>query len=166
MTRGRSARRHSRWLETHFDEALTNLNTSETSLMVDLGDEDIAGLTIIRTLIDLTVGRNVVGSTFGAQEVFIGMGVVQLDAFIAGSVPDVQTEGDRPVLPWMLRASQTIHQGAENTIPLRFEYDLRGARKLATGGALAFLALRSELVVGTSFVARINGWVRMLVKLP
>ena len=87
-TRRRAARRRSVWLDTLVDTNVADSGADIVDLMGSWDRDDARGLTLARTILELSLIASTAGAADGKQVVDLAIGVVSREAFAAGVVPD------------------------------------------------------------------------------
>jgi len=126
---------------------------------------DIAGKTIIRMLVDLSIHPTVPSSIFGGQVVTIGAGIITTDAFLANSLPDLNAPDEEPIRGWIFKNTRFAFDSENSFQYDRLSLDLRSQRKLDLDTEVYINILNTDMT-GTAFAVEVTGLVRMLVKLP
>ena len=120
--------------------------------------------TVSRILVDLTaILATATDETEFSANIFVGIGVVSLEAFTAGVLPDAIFPTDYPTQGWVYVNNkpmvQSLHPTGVFMLPAHFEADLRGQRKVDRG--VLFLTVNNILLTSSATV-RIVGRVRAL----
>ena len=161
------AKRGTQWFDTNVQ--LQVVNGSGSSLVAllpaDVLARDVPGLTIVRTLVGLSIHPAVPISVFGSQQVRMGCGIITVDAFLAGAVPDVGSPSEEPVRGWIFKNERYPWQSEDNTFFDRLDLDIHAQMKLDLDTEVFFYATNTGMT-GTSFTIEVTGLIRMLVKLP
>jgi len=122
-------------------------------------------MTLTRTVIGIDVARLTHDSGEGSDQVFLGLGVIGLDAFnISGAaIPDPFIMSDYPIRGWIWRAAYRVYGFAADQPAVfnrRIDLDIRAQRKLENG--VMFLAVKNTAFEGTSSVITVSGIIRTL----
>jgi len=125
----------------------------------------LAQMTLLRTIIGLDVAYTVHDSGEGSQQVALGIGIAETDAFAAGvgSLPDPGVESDFPRLPWVWRARYRIFGFAADQPTIftrRLDLDIRAQRKLGNG--ISYLILSNTPQEGVAATVSVTGYIRQL----
>ncbi len=165
FTRGaaRGPRRKTTWEDTIFADSIASGAQADASLLDNILTVD-QGLTLVRTIIDLTIVPSASPTGFGAQAVDFAIGLTSQEAFAAGVLPDPNAEAEQPVTPWVYRTRVGIVQDLDVPRPVRIQADIRGQR-LIHGGEL-FWIIDNNILLGTAFSIHVAGLIRTLFKLP
>ncbi len=154
-------KRATEWFDTAVAE--TDLTAGLQVLLnmtTNLSDIVRKGSTILRILIDLNM-RSVTGNVLAG----IGLGLVlmQIDAFVAGSPPDPLDDDEQP--GWMWRDQQTVVMANVNdqSQTKTFKLDLRAKRKFPGEDSLLVLVIERDAPVAT---LELHGHIRTLVLKP
>ena len=160
-------KRGTSWYDTNVNvqAASGSASTALALLPADVLARDIPGLTIVRTLVDLSIHPAVPFSSFGGQRLIIGAGIVTADAFLAGALPDLNAPSEEPIRGWMFKNNRFSFQ-SENSFQFGDLFlDIHSQRKLDLDTEVYFQVF-NEALTGASFAAEVSGLIRLLVKLP
>ena len=164
--------RKRQWVDTLFDNDIVNGTDLVTRLVAPEGQQDIdKGSTLIRSIIRLRFLPNVVPSTFGGQDLDVGIGIASEDALDVGgaSVPD-PSGSDLPISGWIFRTKSIVTYYPEVTtgppfiIPWDLREDVHGQRKVMYG--VPFVRISSITTLGASSTITMVGLIRQLWLLP
>ena len=150
-------RRQTEWFDTHFNLQLA-VNTLTFSSLTQPLDDEKKGMTLLRTLADLTFEVETVAA---AQTVAFGMLLVTDEAVASVAVPGPQDVNDQP--GWLfrhnfvLRTSVIGDGGAIRT----FTRDLRGKRKYLGADQVWVIAFETGGTGGAT--VRVGGVIRQLM---
>ncbi len=120
------------WAENVVNESTTSSGADTLDLTAGLGEIDFKGYTLVRMIIDLTLGPLVfAANSLDSQRMSLGVAMVSDEAAIAGAFPDPNTT-DRPLTGWLWRAQAPVSEDPSvgNT---RIMADIRTQRKLMYG---------------------------------
>ncbi len=156
---------HTRWIDTTFNASIIDTGQLLTSLMGAVGAEPTRfdNLTLMRTIIGMDIAYTVHDDAEGSQGVAIGIGFASTESFVAGTVPDPNTDLDFPPRGWVWRSQYRIWgfaNGVADVWDRRIDIDLRGRRKLDNG--IGYLVATNNNVEGTARTIRLFGIVRQL----
>ena len=166
MTTRTGVRRKTRWLDTLVDFSLASGVQGIDSLLDVIAVNEESGLTVIRTLVQLTAIGDSDPTEGGVQRVTVAGAIITADAFTAGAVPDLSDINDEPVNGWMWMLTTGVPQILNLDVhPRDLMGDFRSQRKLTNDTELYISAL-SDNVSGDSFTVAVVGRIRTLVKLP
>ena len=162
-----NVKRGTQWFDTNVNLQATDgvQSTPLTLLPADVNARDVPGLTIIRTLVDLSIHPVVPVSVFGGQRVLLGAGIVTADAFLANALPDLNAPSDEPIRGWMFKNARHSFQSENSFQFATMHADIHSQRKLDLDTEV-FFTIFNQAVTGTSFTVEVNGLIRLLVKLP
>jgi len=146
------------WLDTNVaTQIASGADAAAQFLDNNLTIQELRGVTLIRTIIDLQVMTTTEGGVEGISSIFAGIGVSSREAFAAGTgalpSPDVNT--DKPTLGWVWRSPG---------VQPRWQVDIRAARVLNNGRL--YLVMQNTNIAGTGFSIQIVGMIRCFVKAP
>ena len=136
-------------------------------LLKAVSDPEKRGCTLVRTIIKLAFRETPPGVASGSQIIDVGIGLVSVDARVAGALPDPAAAGDFPVTGWIYRSRVLVPAEALGTgyvQPVIIQEDLRSQRKLDRADPV--LIVDSTTDEGAELTVRIVGIIRMLYKLP
>ncbi len=124
-------------------------------------------MTWIRSIIGLDIARITHDSGEGSDQVFLGMGIVGIDAFIAAgaALPDPFVMSDYPTRGWVWRAAYRTYGFAADQPAVfnrRVDLDIRAQRKRDNG--VPCLMVKNTAFEGTSSVITVSGIIRTLWK--
>ena len=154
-----------------FDTLLEHDITVASALLLDLisqaseTEARLAGMTLLRTIIVLTLAYTVHDAGEGSQNVFMGLGIAQQEQFVAGvgSLPKPDTTGDFPQRGWIYRAGWRIFGFAADQPAVdvvRIDKDIRSQRKLDNG--VLYVRFQQTLNEGAASVVNVTGIIRQL----
>ncbi len=168
--RNRGARRRTNWIDqTVIQTVVAGGTTQEIDLLSDASPSELEGLTVVRTLIDLTVTPAAAPGAFVIQLPMIAGAIINDEADAAGALPDLLNDTDYPNRGYVFKMTAGV-VGANPTEEefghvARFTADIRAMRKLET--STRYLLLLANLnVTGTAITVQFAGLIRTLVKLP
>lgn len=124
---------------------------------------DKFGLTLVRTIVDLSVRATTPLVAIGTQAMDFGLMLVEQDAHAAGVYPDMSFSDDQPIKGWIWKHREIIQ---DHTTVGVYEFqnkirrDLKGARKIDDSELI--LLLENVAVAGTTFTTTCEGLVRMV----
>ena len=151
------------WEDTIFSEAVVDNGDNLVSLVGGLSEDERRGMTIVRTLISLYGSPSVTSGVVGSMSLMAGIGVVNQQAFSAGtgSLPDPEINSERPPRGWIWKDAMGIMDDATTAQPLSVvKADIRSKRKVDAG--IAYLHLANASRTGTDFTIRVTGLIRIL----
>jgi len=160
------------WVDTLIATQLAAAGISNPNLMGPFITNviDRRGLTCTRLLIHLAFMTTTEGGSEGINAIDCGIGVINNDAFVDGSFPDVNAEEDRPARGWLWRdryiTRETI-QGTNLVSPGYFtevKADIRSRRRIDSG--VLWLSMVNTTLAGSGHATQIAGIVRALMLLP
>ncbi len=165
-------RRRTTWVDTHVALQLAAAGKFNIDLMGPYIADTTQrrGLTVTRTLIHMAFLTTSEGGTDGINQMACGIGVVSQESFTAGTLPDPETEDDKPVLGWLWKDIYTTRetiQGTDLVAPGYFtevKVDI-GARRMIDTGVL-WMAATNTTIAGTGHAVQVSGIVRTLFLLP
>ena len=99
------AKRGTSWLDTNINVQITDGAQAAPVALLPSSMEvrDVPGLTIVRTLVDLSIHPVVPASVFGGMRVFLGAGIVTTDAFLANALPELDAPSEEPIRGWLFK---------------------------------------------------------------
>ena len=152
---GSSARRSGEWYDFNLSATLTSGASTIAVLMTGLADDEKSGMTVVRTVIDLTLWPL---TTIVRTTVSLGMVMITTDAVAAGAAPDPSDTLDNP--GWMWRGQRVLRTSNVNDSPRNGHIllDLRGKRKF-NGPDMDLVMIVENSASGIS--ADIDGLVRV-----
>ena len=156
--------------QTDWVDTLVGFNLAtgtQDNTRIDGGSTQVVlrGVTIIRTILNLSVISLSIAGAYGVQAMNFGIGISSREAFNAGVFPDPEIATDKPSRGWLWRHHLLASQNGTGTpIVSVVHADIRGARKIEDG--IVYLIVANTPVIGTTFTASVQGIVRQLVKLP
>ncbi len=165
---GRRPRRKPVWIDTFVSGALANGAQLDIDLLTALGANDIPGLTLTRTIVDLSFLSASPGGSNGTQRVDVGIGIHQIEAAAANVFADPQSALDFPTRGWVFRKHTVVvdsvdsHDHEARTM----EFDLASRRVLHTVDSGLNLIIDSLTFGGDAFTVDVQGWIRSLFLLP
>ena len=162
-------RRARRWTDV-----LLNLSTgSGTGDTQDLGTEftsnELAGMTVVRTIMCYMMRPNNPGGVSGNQIMDIGIGLFEAEAFAADVLPDVQTSGDYPRGGWLYRCRHNVQGTTDANGTMSYaevNKDIRAQRRVGGPDAILGLVIFNSVGEGTAFTVQTVGLVRTLWLMP
>jgi len=143
-------------------------STQEIDLLDSVTTPDeLEGLTIVRTLIDLTVHPAAEVSAFVVQLPMIAGAIITDEADAAGALPDLLSDADYPARGYVFKMTAGVVAARpveEKLVQFaHFQADIRAQRKLERN--TRYLLLLANLnVVGTAVTVQFSGLIRTLVK--
>jgi len=162
------AKRGTSWYDTNIQVQIAAGGATSNPIALlpaDVLVRDVPGLTVTRTLVNLSIHPVVPVSVFGGQQVRIGMGIVTQDAFLAGALPELGAVSEEPVRGWMFKNESFSFQ-SENSFQFdSLDLDIKAQRILDLDTEV-FLVIQNVDLTGTAFSVEVTGLIRMLVKLP
>ena len=166
--RGRAPKRKAVWIDTFVSGAAANGAQIDFNLLTALGANDIPGLTLTRTIVDLSCGAATGGGANGRMRVDVGIGVIQAEAQAANVFADPQTALDFPLRGWVLRKHWIVTDSVDSFDRdfQRMELDLKSRRALHTADSELFLIANNAFESGTGFTIDLQGWIRCLFLMP
>ena len=163
---GSGQRRRTLWIDTLVSEQTANGTQDNTDLMATPSQFSKHGLTLVRTIVNLSIRPESPFGVTGYQALDIGMGVVEQDALAASALPDLNFGDDTPIRGWVFRKRLLIedHVTADIERLVRVDMDLKAQRLI--GDAELVLIINNNGVLGTAFEVRTEGLLRCLFKMP
>jgi len=169
--RNRGARRQTDWFDsTIIQTVVAGGTTQEIDLLGDVTSPDeLEGLTIVRTLINLIVTVAAAPSAFVIQLPMIAGAIITDEADAAGALPDLLNDTDYPGRGYVFKMTAGV-VGANPTeeefgLSAHFVADIRAQRKLERN--TRYLLLLANLnATGTAITVLFSGLIRILVKKP
>ncbi len=162
-------KRGTSWFDTNVNvQASSGSSSSAIPLLpADVLARDIPGLTIVRTLVDLSIHPAIPADEItGSQSVLIGAGMVTADAFIAGALPDLASPSEEPVRGWLFKNNRWTYQSSGDITYATFLHlDIHAQRRLDLDTEV-FFQMTNTAMTGTAYVVEVVGLIRMLFKLP
>ena len=147
-----------RWLDTLVDITITPSSQLREALDIGLPGSQKKGVSLLRTLLDLTFRATTLGTY---PEAMGGIVMVKGDADAAGAVPDPGDVADQP--GWVTRYHRKATDA--NAEPLiRLQQDIRTSRKYL--GANDTLLIIHDNISAASGNIIITGLVRALIRIP
>ena len=167
--RGRGFRsgRKTQWVDSLFDFTIANAGQDVRSLLSTLIGNDTQGMTLVRTIIELSLGPINWTGAFGTQALDMGIGMSAQEAFLAGTLPDPSTSTEFPQNGWVIRTRKgclnpgSVSAGYELQ---KIQMDLRSQRRIDDGEL--YMIMDNFPGLGTAFSIQVTGIVRCLFKLP
>ena len=150
------------------DTLLATVVTTASNVIKDFTPEfdkvATRGLTVVRTIIDISMAPAPPGAVTGTQQVSIGIGVASQEAFAGGVVPDPNVGSERPPRGWIFRTKCMVVDMPEG-IPtiVKCVGDFRGKRKVDDGQL--FIKIDNDGFQATAFDINVIGIVRTLLLL-
>jgi len=166
-TRSRSVRRQTQWVDSFVETNINSAAANNQSVIVDLAQDLVPGITLVRTLVHLYFLPTTPGATNGSQIVSVGLGMVQLEALAGGAVADPNTSTDFPLRNWIIR-DQVLVQDSIDSFDRdahEMKVEVASQRKLHTIDSDIMLTMFNDPHDGTSFNVNVVGIIRMLFKL-
>jgi len=158
------APRRTAWQDRLVNASITSGGNLENDVMSDLSKDENRGSTIVRVIGDLTMYSATTAGAWGAQNLDIGLGILERDAMIAGIVPDPNNSTDSPARGWLFRTRCTVFQNGVGTpIGIKCMFDIRAQRRV-NAGTLAVMYTNTN-AIGASFTVLVSGIFRVLYKL-
>jgi len=162
-------RRITQWQDNFVQLSLASGAQGNDTLVGDLDQTQIRGLTLLRTLLHIWCYPTTIGGADGAQQIDLGIGVLSREAQIGGVFPDPDTPEDAPARGWVYRDQGPVfdNTAAESFYgsPLEFKADIRAMRKLDQSGTVSII-VDNNPVSGTAFTVRVRALVRCLYMFP
>jgi len=161
-------RRGTFWLDTVIAETVAAGGQGTEDLTGVLSVADRRGLTLVRLIYNLTFLPLDHVDTDSVFELFMGIGLIEPDAAVAGAFPDADIEGDAPNRGWVVRDHGITRSPAGvsgNLILGRLKGDIRAMRIIHQNAQL-FIIMDSVAVAGAGQSLRVHGLVRCLFKVP
>ena len=162
------AKRGTSWYDTNINGSAGaggGSSSPQALFPTDVLARDIPGITVIRTLVDLSIHPTVPVSVFGGQNVRLGVGMVTADAFLAAALPDLNSVSEEPIRGWIFKNARHAFQ-SENSFQFgSLHLDIHSQRKVDLDTEIYF-QFQNEDMTGTAFSVEVTGLIRMLVKLP
>ena len=158
------------WIDTLVAVQLADAGKTNPDLTGPFDAQQRRGMTVTRMLVHLAFLTTTEGGVEGIAAIDCGIGVASREAHAAASLPDPETEEDRPARGWLWRDRYVVRetiQGSNLVSPGYFtevKADIRARRKMDDG--VLWLALTNTGLAGTGFSVQIAGIVRVLVLLP
>ena len=154
------------WADTVLGFTLASGTQSNQDLLADL--PAAATVTVARILVHLWVLPDVEeGLANGIQALDVGIGVSSSEAFVAGVVPDPQTQADVPARGWlwadripMLHGNATGPPAVDRMVAPEVKADLGAMRKVDRG--VLYMSMTNTAIQGTAAGLFIIGRVRAL----
>ena len=163
-------RRGTRWIDTNVNDQVAVAATSDPVALLNASvlAGDVPGLTIIRTLVDVSFHPTVPGVALGSMHCQIGAGIVTADAFLANSLPDLLSSSEEPVRGWMFKNARFCWDDPDRGLPYDASHlflDIHSQRKLDLDTEVYWQWVNTAMA-GASFAVEATGLIRLLVKLP
>jgi len=157
--------RRALWVDTIFNSSVASAGQVRQSLMGGLSQIDSAGMTVVRTILNVTFLPPVAVSD-GYQRVNFGIGVIDQNALAANAVPDPNAQADRPPRGWIIRGQRIILGAAAmvSGTPMFVMEDVRGSRKI-DDGELTFI-VDNDAQGGSAFTVTAVGLIRCVFLHP
>ena len=155
------------WGDTRFNTSIATSIVSLSTLVGDFTITDTGGLTLTRTIVDLSLTTVPPPSADALGRLALGIGVASQEAFALGvtAIPDVESQTGHPPQDWVIRTHLGVNQNNTNVLPpVRFYADVRAQRKI--DGSELYLVMRNDTLVGTAFSVHVVGLIRCLFLLP
>jgi len=157
--------RRTRWTDAFITLSVASGSQVITPLLESMTGDDVQGITITRTILDLSLAASTIAGAFGFQTIDLGLALISEEAHVAGVVPEPGVPGDRPVGGWLWRRRLAVSQnGIGGQVIHSVSVDLRAQRKVTQG--VYDLIINNTANTGTSFGLSVIGSVRTLVRLP
>ena len=152
------------WVDTILSRSIPAGSQQTQSLILEMSAGDKRQSTAIRIIIDMWMSSESVAGAWGVQRLTCAIGVASQEAFLAGTLPDPNIAIERPARGWMWRGSPMVAQnGAGSPVLYHVMADLRAARKIENGEL--YMIFNADTINGTSFTTRLDGLIRVLMKL-
>ena len=162
------ARRSTRWVDQIITTTrVTGGVTGGIDLLSDVSVEVRPGLTIVRTLVDITALPTQAPASFGTNLCLVAGGVISEDAFGAVALPDLNDDEDYPLTGWTFKVPLVLGSNPteeEFGLTARIQGDFRSMRKLGIDSVYT-LFTNNIVLDGVGVTVRFAGLVRTLVKL-
>ena len=154
--RTQARRRTAEWYDVSFNDSIAQNVQDIKDMSTNLESNERKGATIVRTIIDLQF----IPATSNVQmRTFLGLVLVELDAFASAVVPDPSLSDDQP--GWLYRAQTSVRASSVNDPnPYRLQADIKSRRKFPGEDVLYTAILERDSAVGNVLV---TGWIRYLV---
>ena len=157
--------RRAAWADRLMDDSLTNGAQLIFDLMPSLDIDERTNITVVRQIIDLTLTPEPTSGVVGTMRADFGIGLVSVDAQVAGAVPEPSVQTDRPSQGWLWRwRGVVLDDTTQVPINTRVMADLRAKRRVSSG-VLVMIA-DGTAISGTAFVVNVTGIIRTLFLLP
>jgi len=165
------SRRRVAWCDFLMDETLADTVVHLDNLLVNAPVSDT--MTVIRIIGDFKVILPAAGETETRQNIDVGIGVINQEAFDLGTgvgIPNPTVEDSTPPRGWLYAARQPVLQslppGATPAAMWResahFKFDLRGQRKIDKG--VLYMWLEMNVASGSTTQPIAVGRIRSLFK--
>ena len=157
---GRTPRRQGKWYDTSLNSTLSASTQVGIDLTTEMDPEQRHGSTIVRTILDLTLQPATTGINLRC---YLGLVLVELDAFAANALPDPSVNDDQP--GWLYKVIRNVRTGSLDTVPNngQIQLDLRSKRKFPGEDVLYTLVLERDSATGSVLF---TGQIRTLILLP
>ena len=162
-------RRRTAWIDTKLNFAIPIAGEDIKSLLSTTIPTETRGYTLTRMIGRIDVCVADATAAFAIQSATMGIAVVSQEAFLAGVVPDPQTDTEFPVDPWVWK-TRLITKSWNNGTSIRdgelatIEFDIRSQRKIHQSELV--LITQNESMRGTATEIEVNGLIRSLFLLP
>ena len=159
-------RRRTSWLDTGFSSFLGGGSAQYIfSLDGNLSINDLAGMTVTRTLVRISLSYSATTPVDSVQAISYGIGIADREAYAASILPDPGTAADAPARGWLLKDMVSYVQDDTILVPaMNMWYDIRAQRKLDEGRL--YMIFQNDDVSGVSDSIQVRGLVRLLCLLP
>ena len=122
-------------------------------------------MTLTRTIIGIDIARTVHDSGEGSEQVFLGIGVIGKEAFLAGgtAIPDPFDPTEWPARGWIWKAAYRVFGFAADqpaVFNVRVDLDIRAQRKLENG--TCFITAHNTIFEGSNSTINVSGLIRQL----
>ncbi len=165
-SRGRrsGSRRKPFWIDTLVSDGTASGTQDTQDLMATPSQFDKHGLTLVRTILDISVFPEVLFTVVGTQSASFGLALIEQDAFAGLALPDLNFADDTPGRGWIYRTRVTVADhttaGAISPTHHRIFADVRGKRII---GDMELIAIfNNDPTLGTAFTVRFNGAIRQV----
>jgi len=167
-SRSRVARRSTQWVDVHISTSIASGVGNLSTLLGQLEDEEVPGLTLVRTIVHLYFLPAFPGTVNGSQLISLGIGVVQIEALAAGAVADPNTATDFPLRNWVFRDQILVQNSLDSldTPAKELRLELASQRKMYTVDSDLVLSMFNSAFEGSPFVVDVVGLIRQLFKKP
>ena len=156
--------RHLFWVDSFVSLIMSTANGDVESLMTGLSStESRMGLTLMRSILCLEVGRLIPDSGEGNDIVDIGIGIASQEAFAANVLSDPNVITEFPIGGWIFRCRvRTFGFAADASVAYSrvIERDLRNKRKINNGEM--FITGFNTANQGSASTCSVDGIVRNL----
>ena len=152
------------WVDKLISEDTVSGTQDSDDLLATPSQFDKFGLTLVRTILQLTFRPTTLFAAVGLQAYDVAMALLEQDAASANVFPDMSFADDSPGRGWIYRNRVMVedHTTAGAIVPTsqRLFADLKGMRKI--NDMELFLLFENNSAQGTSFTVHAEGLVRMV----